>query len=142
VDTIKIHDATKEEGDYINHQLNNFNNSKVPYTQEPPYLSIHRCIKDGNEVVGGILSLIYRWNVLFIDKLWIKEDFRNKGYASALLKDVEETAIKMGCKLAHLDTYDFQARGLYEKLGYTVFGTLEDCPEGHNRYYMSKKLTE
>jgi len=46
----------------------------------------------------------------------------------------------MGCRISHLDTFDFQAKGFYEKLGYTVFGVLEDCPEGHNRYYMSKKL--
>ncbi len=80
------------------------------------------------------------WGILSIEILWVKEDCRNRGYASALVKDVETIAKEKNCKISHLDTFDFQARGFYEKLGYTVFGVLEDCPEGHSRYYMSKKL--
>lgn len=80
------------------------------------------------------------WNILHIEVLWVKEEYRNNGYATALLTDVENTAKKMGCNISHLDTFDFQAKGLYEKLGYTVFGVLEDCPKGHCHYYMSKNL--
>lgn len=39
-----------------------------------------------------------------------------------------------------LDTFDFQACEFYEKHGYTAFGVLEDCPTGHCRFYMEKKL--
>jgi hypothetical protein len=38
----------------------------------------------------------------------------------------------------HLDTFDFQAKDFYVKHGYEVFGVLEDCPEGHVRYFMKK----
>lgn len=136
---IQIYDATKEEKDHITYQLIQFNHTKLPSMQEQPFLHISRCIRNGNEVVGGILAEIY-WNILFIEVLWVNEEYRNMGYASALVDDAENTAKEMNCKNSHLDTYDFQAKGLYEKLGYTVFGVLEDCPEGHNRYYMSKKL--
>jgi len=37
--------------------------------------------------------------------------------------------------------FSFQARGFYEKVGYTVFGRLDDCPPGHSRFYMQKPLT-
>ena len=46
----------------------------------------------------------------------------------------------LGAALAHLDTFDFQARDFYLKNGYDVFGLLDDCPEGHTRYYLSKHL--
>lgn len=139
MDTIQIYDAVKEEIDHIAYQLIYYNSTKVHFKKEPPFLHINRCIRDGNEVIGGILSEVY-WNVLYVEILWVKEGYRNKGYATALLTDVENTAQEMNCKVSHLDTFDFQAKDLYEKLGYTVFGILEDCPEGHNRYYMSKKL--
>ena len=38
------------------------------------------------------------------------------------------------------DTFSFQARPFYEKLGYRVFGTLENHPSGHQHYLMTKKL--
>jgi ribosomal protein S18 acetylase RimI-like enzyme len=139
LDTIRIYDATKEEKDYIFHQLIQFNDTKASFKKEQPFLHINKCIKNGNEIVGGILAEIY-WGILSIEILWVDEKYRNMGYASALLADVENTAKEKNCKIAHLYTYDFQAKGLYEKRGYTVFGVLEDCPEGHNCYYMSKKL--
>jgi len=37
---------------------------------------------------------------------------------------------------AHLTTLD------YEKLGYHVFGALEDYPRGHTRFMMKKKIAE
>ena len=45
-----------------------------------------------------------------------------------------------GCVGARLDTYSFQARGFYERLGYTVTGAIEDCPPGHTRWSMAKRL--
>jgi len=140
MDTIKIYNATEEEQDLISSSLVSFNNSKVPFTQKPLTKYICKCIKDGDEVIGGILSEVYCWNILSIEILWVKDEHRNKGYASILMNDAESEAREMGCKISHLDTFDFQAKELYEKLGYTVFGVLEDCPDGHSRYYMSKKL--
>jgi len=35
---------------------------------------------------------------------------------------------------------EIQARPFYEKLGYRVFGTLENHPVGHQHYFMTKKL--
>jgi hypothetical protein len=40
-----------------------------------------------------------------------------------------------------VETADWQARPFYEKLGYTVFATLDNCPEGHTRYFLKKDLT-
>ena len=140
MDAVQVHNATKEEQNYISSCLVHFNNSKVPFKQEPLNIHINRCIKDDDEVVGGILSVVYCWNILSIDVVWVKDEYRNKGYATALINDVENEARKMGCRISHLDTFDFQSKELYEKLGYKIFGVLEDCPEGHRRYYMSKIL--
>ena len=52
----------------------------------------------------------------------------------------EDEARDRGCVGAHLDTYSFQARGFYEKQGHSVFGALPDCPPGHARFFLSKRL--
>ena len=107
-----------------------FNKAQVPFTQEKT-VYISKCIKDDSgEVIAGILADVYCWHILGVDAVWVKEEYRGKGHARKLVECVEEEARKMGCKIAHLDTFDFQAKGLCEKLGYVVFGTLEDCPRG------------
>jgi len=52
----------------------------------------------------------------------------------------EAIARAHGCVGIWLDTFSFQARGFYEKLGFAVFGTMEDFPPGHQRFFLQKRL--
>ena len=67
---------------------------------------------------------------------------RNKAIAnhSYMLGEIEKSAKDKGCYLIHLDTFDFQAKEFYENHGYEMFGVLDNCPAGHCRYYLKKKL--
>ena len=56
------------------------------------------------------------------------------------MRRAEHEAIRRGCHSAWLDTYEFQARGFYERLGYSGFGQLDDYPPGFVRYFMKKAL--
>ena len=95
--------------------------------------------KDGN-VVGGIAGKM-NFNRCHVSGLGIEKDSRGAGYGKLLMKRMEEEAIKLGAKIMTISTQDFQARELYEKLGYSVFGQLEDCPfDGTTKYYMSKRV--
>ncbi len=40
-----------------------------------------------------------------------------------------------------LSTFSFQARPFYERLGYALIGMLENYPEGHSLFFMTKRLT-
>jgi GNAT superfamily N-acetyltransferase len=91
------------------------------------------------EIVGGVLGEMY-WGWLHVDLLWVQDDLRNQGYGQQLLKSVEDEANERGAKHAYLDTFSFQAPDFYKKHGYTVLGTLQDFPPGHQRYYLTKEL--
>lgn len=54
----------------------------------------------------------------------------------------EAESVRRGCIGAHLDTYDYQAPDFYRKLGYEVFGSIEDHPPGHTRFWMRKRFAE
>ncbi|MNJ78333.1 hypothetical protein D3C77_760620 [compost metagenome] len=56
------------------------------------------------------------------------------------MKMAEDLAREKGCVGIWLDTFDFQAPGFYQKLGFTEFGQLEDFPPGHKRFYFQKRL--
>lgn len=131
----------EEEANYIGNMLLEFNLESKPLSQEKPFIDISRCIKDEKgEVIGGILACLALWNILSIDTLWVKKEFRNKGIAKQLLSLVEAEARNMGCHIVYLSTYDFQAKDFYLKNGYEIFGVLEDCPKEHRLYHLSKRL--
>jgi GNAT superfamily N-acetyltransferase len=90
-------------------------------------------------VVGGVIGATY-WDWLYINLMWLRDEFRGQGYGSRLLELAEDEARKRGVKQAYLDTFSFQAPEFYTKHGYEVFGELPDFPAGHRRYFMKKQL--
>jgi len=89
--------------------------------------------------VGGLWGRIaYTW--LFVELLAVPEEWRGQHYGTALMQEAERLARAEHCIGIWLDTFDFQARGFYEKLGFEVFGTLDDVPLGHCRYFMKKRI--
>ena len=59
---------------------------------------------------------------------------------SRLMSLAEAEAMKRGCHAAWLDTFEFQAKAFYERIGYSCFATLPDFPKGSSRYFMWKDL--
>lgn len=133
--------STREDMMLIDEGIMAYNKGKVPFTQEPAFIPVNRVIRnEEGEIIAGVNSMIYCWRVLAIDVLWVKEAYRKMGYGTQLLQELEKVAKEEKCSMIHLDTFDFQAKGFYEKNGFEVFGTLENCPPGHARYYMKKEI--
>lgn len=134
--------CTQQEAKFVVNQLNDYNLNCVPPTISQTWIPLDYILKNSsNEVIAGLLSGINYWGGLEIKILWVREDMRSQGFASKLLNHVEDKARAMNASLSVLDTFDFQAEEFYLKNGYTVFGKLENFPEGHHRTYLSKKLT-
>ena len=133
--------AGTEAAWFLDARIAEYNRSLAPFTQTEPFVPFVRVIRDecGN-ILAGIQGVLYFWQIMSVDVLWVREDCRGRGLGSRLLQTAEEYTREQGGSLVHLDTFDFQAREFYEKHGYTAFGVLEDCPTGHCRFYMEKKL--
>jgi GNAT superfamily N-acetyltransferase len=93
-----------------------------------------------DNVVGGLWGSTAN-SYLHIDLLFLPNELRRIGLGRRLMKDAEEEAIRRGCRGAWLDTYSFQARGFYERIGYAVFGAIPDYPPGHSRFFLMKALS-
>ncbi len=114
-----------------------FNESRMGEPEEHRLLAVLISDPDTEEILGGLWAetLFARMHV---DLLFVPERLRRTGIGRRLMGDAEAEAIRRGCLGAWLDTYNFQARGFYERLGYAVFGTIEDHPPGHHRFFMKK----
>ena len=118
--------------------MRRYTESQVPWTS---YEDLTLYVRDeSGAIVGGLLGETGRgW--LHISVAWVTEECRGKGHGSALVQLAEQEAVRRGCHSAYLDTFSYQAKPFYERLGYEVFGTLDDYPPGHQRHYMRKRLS-
>ena len=77
---------------------------------------------------------------LFIEYLAVPEALRGQAIGTDLMRRAEQAARDRGCVGIWLDTFAFQARPFYEKLGFGTFGTLDDHPVGSARHFMAKRI--
>lgn len=96
-------------------------------------------IDDNGGHVGGLWGkLSYDW--LFIELVAVPEQHRKGGYGSKLMARAEQIAQDNDCAGIWLDTFEFQAKGFYEKLGFELFGELPNHPRGQKRFFLRKIL--
>jgi GNAT superfamily N-acetyltransferase len=112
-----------------------YNNSKAgPGNGRPLVITVR---DTSGAVIGGLSGYTSRkW--LFTHLLVVPEALRSQGIGSKIMKIAEEEAIARNCLGAWLDTFEFQSRGFYEKMGYVCFGEIQDYPPGFSRFFMKK----
>lgn len=91
------------------------------------------------EIAGGLWGQTgFRW--LFVQYLAVAPAQKGKGHGRALMLAAEDEARRFDCVGLWLDTFSFQARGFYEKLGYDVVGRIDDFPPGESRFFLRKRI--
>ena len=114
-----------------------FNNSHASRPEDYRPLVVILSDPETCGIVGGLWGET-NFAHLHIDLLFVPETLRRTGLGRQMLLQAEQEALARGCRGSRLDTYSFQARGFYERLGYAVFGGIEDYPPGQSRIFMRK----
>lgn len=115
-----------------------FNDKAVGPSGFQPLAVLIQDPASGNTVGGLWGKTIYDW--LFVELLIVPDQFRGQDIGSRILTRAEDIARERGCIGVWLDTYAFQAPGFYDKLGYEIFGTIDDHPRGSRRFFLQKRL--
>lgn len=124
------------EEDFVVNSLWAHNAKTTPVDIQPLFLTAR---DDQNQILAGLVARTW-WGALEIQYLWVSDACRGKGTGRELIQSAEQEAKKRGCHMAYVDTFDFQAKGFYEKLGYKAYGKLGDYAHQHTRHYLSKTL--
>jgi GNAT superfamily N-acetyltransferase len=117
-----------------------FNNSRASQPESYRPLVIILSDHDTGEILGGLWGAT-NFSYMHVDLLFVPDNLRGTGLGKRMMLEAEQEAIVRGCLGAWLDTYSFQARAFYERLGYTAFGILDDYPPGQHRIFLHKPLT-
>lgn len=138
-------DNTQEFDQFIRKEIMKYNKQKCEWIKqnsgETHYAKgkIGGSITEEKKIIGGaILEKAFDW--LYIEKLWIKEEYRNKRLGTQIIKKTEELAKELKLIGFRVCTWDFQAKGFYEKQRMKTHGKLEDCPRGTTMYYLNKRV--
>jgi len=138
---------SQEREAYVTNKLIAFNQSRskadiqgsqTPSAPAPLHIYI---LNEEGTVVGGLIGrthYIQAW--LEISIIWVDESVRSQGLGRQLMAQAEAEARQRGCRYARAATSDFQAPDFYAKIGYSVYGRLENCPPGETVYYFYKEF--
>jgi GNAT superfamily N-acetyltransferase len=122
--------------------VNGVDNYNIAATGMAAYFPVNFVLRsERDDVIGGILGQLWGgW--LQITFLWVAEAARGQGYGRRLVQAAEDYARARGAVGATLETFSFQARPFYERLGYEAFGTLDEYPPGHAKFFLRKTLSQ
>jgi GNAT superfamily N-acetyltransferase len=134
----------QESGDafkrYLQGILNRYHENAYPRMHVPEsktfVIRVHG--QDGT-VVGGAIFWTY-WSWLEVSLLALEEVVRDQGLGRRLMALIEEKAREEGCTRIRTESFEREAFGFYQKLGYRVVGCLTDFPQGYNYYWLRKDL--
>ncbi|MDX3925686.1 MAG: GNAT family N-acetyltransferase [Shinella sp.] len=119
--------------------LDSYNEAHKGAVEDKPDFAVLVREPDTQEIVGGLYGVDgYGW--AFVKYLAIPDRYRGQGLGSRLMLEAENIARARGYLGVWLDTFEFQARPFYEKLGYEVFGELEGGPNAVPRYFLKKRF--
>lgn len=106
----------------------------IPHAKNNNFLAF-----DDDGLIGGAIGYVaYNW--YFLDLLYVDEEYRGQDIGTNLIKQIEAFAKEENLTGVRMETWDFQARGFYEKNGYTVFAEIKDCPPGTIDYFLKKEI--
>ena len=142
-----INDNSKKIANEIDSRLRIFNRKNCKYfiekakdnRDEYEEKTQNFIVCDNDKLVGGAVGFVeYNW--YFLDLLYIDEEYRSQMIGTKLIKQIEEYAKEEKLTGIRMETWDFQARGFYEKNGYKVFAEIKDCPPTTICYFLKKEI--
>ena len=136
-----IMSCSEEDAEYIQEQADRVFDTIVPpeeVTGEVEF--VYKVTDEKGNLLGGCILAVDKRKTASVFDLWVEEEYRRRGIASALIREAEKKARELGCYLVMIGTFDWRAKPFYEKHGYTVNDTMSGVPKGHEHYFMTKRL--
>ena len=120
--------------------VNGIDSYNIAVTNLPAYFPVNFVLRGAHgDVLGGLCGELWGgW--LHVTYLWVAEVARGVGHGTRLMVNAEAYVRSRGAVGATLETYSFQARPFYERLGYAVCGSLDGYPSGHTKFFLRKAL--
>ena len=134
---LSVHDAVQaEDARVIDQGLDDSNAAAAPIHDVRALACFARL--EGGTVVGGAIGRTWG-ECCELQRLWVHPTHRRAGLGTRLVRQFEEAAAARGCSIFYLDTFSFQARPFYERLGYEAKLEIRGFAPGIAKYIMVRR---
>ena len=138
----KIYEDTTEESQTIVRRGlgSNFDEHANHVLEKYPHTGYKLVIKnEEGQVIGGI-SGYTTMGTMFLEGLWVAENYRGLGYGKNLLQQAEKLAMERGCIAGQGACFTFQNLEFFKKQGYGFYGYTDAYPNEVKEYFLIKKF--
>ena len=97
-------------------------------------------IQADGRLIAGLNGYMTAFKILYIDTVFVEEEYRRQGVGTELLKEAEKRAKALGANMIRLDTFNWQGREFYKKLGYEEVGEYSSPEDGFSEHFFVKRL--
>jgi ribosomal protein S18 acetylase RimI-like enzyme len=113
------------------------NSAAAPLHEVRPIACFAR--REDGTLLGGAVGR--RWGKCAeLQQLWVHPAHRRNGVGTSLVESFQSFAETNGCSALFLETFSFQAPGLYLSLGFNKVSELAIYPHGIVKYILVKYL--
>ncbi|MDA3931234.1 MAG: GNAT family N-acetyltransferase [Tenericutes bacterium] len=103
-------------------------------------VDIQYVVLDDDKFIGGIYGN-FQYDYLFINVLFVNENYRGQQIASKLMDMIEVEAARREVYNLYLTTFEFQALEFYKKRGYKKVMEIYDFPIGFKEFTVYKNIS-
>ncbi len=114
-------DPAAEDIAVLGRGLAEYNRAFVP---SPVRQTFALFLRDWDGVILGGIEAQHIWRTLYLHRVWLSPTLRGTGQGRRLMLALEAEARARNVGMIWLETMNWQARGFYEKLGFTAFAEL------------------
>jgi len=87
-----------------------------------PEAKVHLGILIDGKLVAGVIGDMSEFWIMHIATLWVDEEYRRRGMARYLMRELEKRAREQGAKIIRLDAFDAPSAAFYHSIGYDEVG--------------------
>lgn len=130
-------ELTEEQSNYINEQLYAYDREYIKYRLKG---GVQIGIEMDGVLVGGLNAYMSAFKILYVDTVFVAEEYRRQGIGRKLIFEMERRAKVLGANMIRLDTFEFQGYEFYKNLGYEEVGYYYNEEDKFHEYFFVKRI--
>ncbi len=134
---MKIVELNKQQISELEDALEAYDEAHITYSQDG---RISIGIEKDGAIVAGLDACMTAFKILYVSTVFVREDYRRKGYGKKLITEMEKRAVSLGANTIRLDTFGYQGKDFYLAMGYEEVGFYKNETDKYEEYFFLKRI--